>query len=86
YVRAGMEGREMGSKEGVSQSRARPRGRTVLDWLLIFAASGIFAALALLAKFPQLDIAWNWAGALTLAMIALLTTCGIALWRTTRFR
>ena len=88
YVRAGMEGREMGS-EGITStgtSHAEPGGRTVLDWLLILGATGIFAVLAVMAKFPQLDIAWSWAGTLTLAMIALLATCGVALWRTTRFR
>ena len=88
YVRAGMEGRETRS-EGITSagtSHAEPGGRTVLDWLLILGATGIFAVLAVMAKFPQLDIAWSWAGTLTLAMIALLATCGVALWRTTRFR
>jgi drug/metabolite transporter (DMT)-like permease len=97
YVRAGMEGREMQSRETEGREilgrkgagepfRARPSGRTLLDWLLIVLTTGIFAVLAVVAKFPHIDIAWSWAIALTIAMLALLATCGIALWRTTRFR
>jgi hypothetical protein len=33
-----------------------------------------------------MDIALTWAGALTVAMLALLAACGIDLWRTTHFR
>ena len=97
YVRAGMEGREMQSRETEGREilgrkgagepfRARPSGRTLLDWLLVVLTTGIFAVLAVMAKFPHIDIAWSWAVALTIAMLALLATCGIALWRTTRFR
>jgi hypothetical protein len=46
----------------------------------------MFAILAFMAKLPHMDIALGWAAALTIAMLALLATCGIALWRTTRFR
>src|ERR1700683_4240806 len=84
YVRAGMEGREM-SVEGQSFSTSRG-GRTLLDWLLILVTTGLFSVLALIAKLPHIDIAFGWAIALTVAMLALLATCGIALWRTTRFR
>lgn len=84
YVRAGMEGREM-SVEGESLSASRG-GRTFLDWLLILVTTGLFSVLALMAKLPHIDIAFGWAIALTVAMLALLATCGIALWRTTRFR
>ena len=92
YVRAGIEGREMRVQkvpdiEGAGEpSRDHPTGRTLLDWLLIVVATGIFAVLAFLARFPHIDIAWGWAVALSTAMLALLATCGIALWRTTRFR
>ncbi len=77
YVRAGMEGRPHGSPA---------TDRTILDWLLILVTTGVFAILALTAKLPHMDIALGWAAALTGAMFALLVTCGIALWRTTRFR
>ena len=77
YVRAGMEGRAHGN--------AAP-GRTILDWLLILITTGLFAVLAAMAKLPHMDISLGWAAALTIAMLTLLATCGIALWRTTRFR
>jgi len=77
YVRAGMEGR---AYESVSTRR------TLLDWIVIFAATGIFVVLAAMAKFPHIAISISWAAALTIAMLALLATCGIVLWRTTQFR
>ncbi len=87
YVRAGMEGREMvgGDIQGRG-FRGDPNTRTLLDWLLILVTTGLFAVLAVMAKLPHMDIALGWAVALTIAMLALLATCGIALWRTTRFR
>jgi hypothetical protein len=87
-----MEGREMtrremtGGADAGEPPTARLSGRTFLDWLLIVVATGIFAVLAVMARFPHIDIAWSWAAALSIAMLALLATCGIALWRTTRFR
>ena len=77
YVRAGMEGREHGS--GAS-------ARTIVDWILILGTTGLFGVLAVIAKFPHMDISIGWGIALTVAMLSLLATCGIALWRTTRFR
>ena len=77
YVRAGMEGRAYG---------AATTSRSFLDWLLILVATVMFAILAFMAKLPHTDIALGWAVALTVAMLALLATCGIALWRATRFR
>ena len=79
YVRAGMEGREM-------EGRPRATARSILDWILILGTTGLFIALATMAQLPHMDIGLGWAGLLTLAMLALLATCGIALWRTTRFR
>jgi drug/metabolite transporter (DMT)-like permease len=87
YVRAGMEGREIKRAElPDGEPRRDPNSRTLLDWLLILVTTGLFAILAFMARLPKMDIAWGWAVALTLAMFALLATCGIALWRTTRFR
>jgi drug/metabolite transporter (DMT)-like permease len=77
YVRAGMEGRAHGSAAS---------GRTVLDWLIILGTTSLFAMLAVMARLPHVDVSFGWAVALTVAMLALLATCGIALWRTTRFR
>jgi hypothetical protein len=58
----------------------------MLDWLLILVTTGLFVVLATMARLPHVDIAPVWAVGLTVAMLALLATCGIALWRTTRFR
>ena len=77
YVRAGMEGRAYGA--GASS-------RTLLDWLLILGTTGLFLALAVLARLPRVGISLGWASALAVAMLALLSSCGIALWRTTRFQ
>jgi hypothetical protein len=72
-----MEGRAHGS--GAT-------GRTLLDWVLILGTTTLFAVLAAIARLPHIDISLDWASTLTVAMLALLATCGIALWRTTRFR
>lgn len=76
YVRAGMEGRayEAGSR------------RTIVDWLLILTTTALFAILAAIAKLPYVKFNSGWAAVLTVAMLALLATCGISLWRTTDFR
>jgi drug/metabolite transporter (DMT)-like permease len=77
YVRAGMEGRAY---------EAGPTRRTLFDWLLITVTTGLFVVLAAMAQFPHLDISLFWACTLAVAMLALLVTCGIFLWRTTEFR
>jgi glucose uptake protein GlcU len=77
YVRSGMEGRDFGSA---------PVSRSLLDWLLILGTTVPFVILASMARLPQIDFSGGWATALTAAMIALVATCSVALWRTTRFR
>jgi hypothetical protein len=73
--------------EGTGRDLPRDRNtRTSLDWLLIFITTGLFAVLAFMARLPHIDISMGWAVVLTTAMLALLATCGITLWRTTRFR
>jgi len=67
--------------------QASPTTRTLLDWALILGTTALFVILAVMARLPpHMDIASGWAVALAVAMFALLATCGIALWRTTRFR
>ncbi len=82
YVRAGMEGREhsTGTLPAISNRRS------LLDWLLILTATGLFVILAIMAARPQVDVAFGWAAALIAAMLMMLGFCGLALWRTTRFR
>lgn len=61
------------------------RARTVLDWLIVAAATAVFVWFAVHARAPELEMQHGWVLALTLAMLALLGACGFALWRTTRF-
>ncbi len=66
--------------------RPRATTRSILDWALILGTTALFIALATMARLPRIDIGLGSAVVLTLGMLALLATCGIALWRTTRFR
>ena len=77
YVRAGMEGRAYAPAAS---------GRSALDWLLIVLATTLFASLAVISKPPQVDISFGWCAALGVVMVTLMAACGVALWRTTRFR
>ncbi len=72
-----MEGKHFGSHENA---------RTAFDWLLILGTTGLFIWLGFLARLPHIDISFTWATALVIAMMLLLITGGVALWRTTRFR
>jgi drug/metabolite transporter (DMT)-like permease len=76
YVRAAMEGREF---EGGR------RRRSLIDWLLVGGVTAIFVALAAMARVPRMDIDLRSAAAIAVAMFALVISCGIALWRATRF-
>ncbi len=77
YVQAGLDGRE--------HSKTRKQ-RTALDWALISGTTAVFIGLAVMAKMPTGNMSPMWGAVLAAAMLALLATCGIALWRTTRFR
>src|SRR5713101_2400855 len=77
YVRAGLEGREF---EG-----GRKR-RTLIDCILIAGTTAVFIVLAAVARLPRMDMHLSWAAALAAAMLVLLASCGITLWRTTGFR
>ena len=76
YVRAGMEGREFagGGKR-----------RTLIDYILIAGTTAVFIVLAA-ARLPRMEMHLPWAAALAAAMLGLLLSCGITLWRTTGFR
>jgi drug/metabolite transporter (DMT)-like permease len=77
YVRAGMEGREV---EGGGKRR------TLIDCVLIAGTTAVFMVLAAVARVPRMDMHLTWAAALAAAMLVLLLSCGITLWRTTGFR
>jgi len=63
-----------------------PTRRTLVDWLLIVGTTAVFAILAVMARLPHIRISFTWTAALGAAMLTLLATCGIILWRTTDFR
>jgi drug/metabolite transporter (DMT)-like permease len=77
YIRAGMEGREF---------EAGGKRRTRIDCILIAGTTAVFIVLAAVARVPRMDMHLTWAVALAAAMLALLVSCGITLWRTTGFR
>ena len=76
YVRAGMEGRAHHEID---------KRRSPLDWALIIGTTALFVILAFAAKTPSVGFSTAWAVALAIAMLTLMVTCGIALWRVTKF-
>jgi len=76
YVASSMEGKEKSET---------PFRRTWLDWSLVVAATSIFVAFGMLAVIPHMEINWIWLAGLTSAMLVVLVSCGIMLWRTTGF-
>jgi len=78
YVEARMQG------TGV-EGEAEP-SRSLFDWLLVAGATSIFVTCAIMARAPAMTFRWVPALLLTAAMLVLLLVCGLALWRTTRFR
>ena len=76
YVRERLAGREV---------RTAARGRTWVDWAVVSAATAIFVSFAAVAQVPRVALNWTWVAGLTLAMLVLLVSCGVALWRATRF-
>ncbi len=76
YVAARMAG------DDADTAHAR---HTLLDWVLVLAATAVFVGSAALARVPALQVGWGWAAALTLAIFGFLFAGGVALWRTTRF-
>jgi hypothetical protein len=77
YVRAGLEGREF---EGGGKRR------TLIDCILIAGTTAVFVVSAAVARVPRMDMHLTWAAALAAAMLLLLVSCGITVWRTTGFR
>jgi hypothetical protein len=54
--------------------------------MLIAGTTAVFIVLAVVARVPRVDMHLSWAAALAAAMLVLLASCGITLWRTTGFR
>ncbi|HKV23735.1 MAG TPA: GRP family sugar transporter [Candidatus Acidoferrum sp.] len=82
YVNASLSGSETTPSPAGPASRS---SRTLLDYFLVLSATAIFAALAFLARTPDLAINWTALCALVLASLLFLFACGFALWKITRF-
>lgn len=76
YTRARVAGRE------ASVIRYR---RTWVDWLVVGGATATLAGFAAVAHAPQIPVQWGWVAGLGLVMLVVMASCGVALWRTTRF-
>ncbi|HUL03938.1 MAG TPA: EamA family transporter, partial [Gemmatimonadales bacterium] len=72
YVRAGLTGHGSGS-----------RGRTWVDWTLVLAATAVLVGFGLVARVPELALAWRAMAALVAVSVVLLVGTGYALWRVT---
>jgi drug/metabolite transporter (DMT)-like permease len=75
YAQAGMEGR----------NRGNGGRRSLLDWLLVAAATLIFVAAAARAQVPQLNFHWTATAWLGVAMLAILAAAAGMLWKRTGF-
>ena len=77
YVEARLDGRRAADESVHS--------RSIWDWLLVAAASGIFVVFAGMARVPRMGLQAGPAALLTVALLSLLAISTLALWRTTRF-
>jgi hypothetical protein len=81
-----MEGREFagGGKRRTLIVYILIAGTTAV--FIVLATAAVFIVLATAARVPRMDMHLPWAAALAAAMLGLLLSCGITLWRTTGFR
>lgn len=77
FVDARMQGMQLAGETKPS--------RTLLDWLLVAIATGVFVFFAAMARAPRMSFQWGPAALLVIATATLCIVCGFALWRTTRF-
>ena len=76
-VEARLEGR-------LSAGETKPSRRAV-DWLLVLATTAVFLFFASIAHLPQMSLRLWPALLISAATLALLSFCGLSLWRVTRF-
>jgi hypothetical protein len=77
FVEARMQGMHLTGETKLPHTR--------WDWILVILATTVFVTFALMARAPLMAFHWVPAIFLVAATLALLLTCGIALWRTTHF-
>ena len=78
FVEARLDGRQ-------SAGEAAP-SRGLLDWLFVAITTAAFVYFASIARIPNLSANWTPAILLSFISLVLLVTCGLRLWRTTRFQ
>ncbi len=82
YIQAGLAGNETSP---AANQPDRGSSRSLLDYLLVLAATAIFLVLTILARAPNLSLNWPALIALAFAILVFLFACGFALWKITRF-
>jgi glucose uptake protein GlcU len=78
FVEARLDGRRSAGESAPS--------RTLLDWFFVALATAVFAYFASIAEIPNILVDWRPAVLLTFLSLVLLTSCGVSLWRVTRFQ
>jgi drug/metabolite transporter (DMT)-like permease len=78
FVEARMDGRQ-------SAGEAAP-SRGLLDWLFVALATAVFIYFASIARVPNIPAHWTPAILLSIVSLILLASCGLRLWRTTKFQ
>ncbi|HTZ74203.1 MAG TPA: GRP family sugar transporter [Candidatus Aquilonibacter sp.] len=78
FVAARLDGRQSAGESAPS--------RTLLDWFLVALATAVFVYFAAIAEIPRIGGDWRPAALIALISLVLLTSCGVHLWRVTRFQ
>jgi drug/metabolite transporter (DMT)-like permease len=78
FVQARLDGRESAGEPAPS--------RTLLDWFFVALATAVFLYFARIAEIPKIRADWGPAVLLTFLSLVLLASCGVRLWRVTRFQ
>ena len=55
------------------------------DWLILAGAAGVFVQLGIKARVPALHMNYEWAGVLSVVLVASAAVCAWGLWKSTRF-
>jgi drug/metabolite transporter (DMT)-like permease len=78
FVTARLDGRQSPGESAPS--------RTLIDWFVVALATAVFLYFAAIAEIPDIPADWRPAVALAFLSLLLLTSCGVCLWRITRFQ
>jgi drug/metabolite transporter (DMT)-like permease len=78
FVEARLDGRQFSGEPAPS--------RTLVDWCFVALATGIFIYFGSIAEIPNIPANWTPAVVLTIISLVLLISCGVRLWRVTRFQ